>query len=125
MQRSYEIQELPPFLILHLKRFQKNDFFTEKNATIITFPIANLDLTPYFRPTATTENTVPTEADLRNNKLSLKQMRAFLTAQNKASLLTGALEKSDLVSHCVAVSNSLKSVKYNLVANICHESPGE
>jgi len=57
---------------------------------------------------ATTENTIPTEEDLRNNKLSVKEMRAFLTAQNKASLLAGALEKSDLVNHCVTVSNSLR-----------------
>lgn len=30
--------------MLHMKRFTKNNFFVEKNPTIVNFPIKNLDL---------------------------------------------------------------------------------
>jgi U4/U6.U5 tri-snRNP-associated protein 2 len=44
--KTYAITELPPYLILHLKRFVTNSFFTEKNVTIVTFPVKGLDLGP-------------------------------------------------------------------------------
>jgi len=43
-RKRYEIRALPRILILHMKRFQTNDFFQEKNPTIVTFPLTNLDL---------------------------------------------------------------------------------
>ncbi len=49
VSRRYELLELPPFLIFHLARFTKNKFFTEKNPTIVTFPIKNLDLGVYLQ----------------------------------------------------------------------------
>ncbi len=49
---SYELLELPPFLIFHLARFTKNKFFTEKNPTIVTFPVKNLDLGVYLQSKA-------------------------------------------------------------------------
>lgn len=33
--------------MIHIKRFTKNDFFVEKNPTIVNFPIKNLDLSDY------------------------------------------------------------------------------
>ena len=42
---KYTIKKLPNYLLLHVKRFSKNNFFKEKNLTIVNFPIKNLDLT--------------------------------------------------------------------------------
>jgi U4/U6.U5 tri-snRNP-associated protein 2 len=33
-----------PALLLQFKRFTKNNFFIEKNPTLVTFPVKNLDL---------------------------------------------------------------------------------
>ena len=38
------VTRLPRFLVLHMKRFQKNQFFREKNPTIVNFPVKNLAL---------------------------------------------------------------------------------
>lgn len=35
---------IPKFLILHIKRFTKNNFFVEKNPTIVNFPVKNLEM---------------------------------------------------------------------------------
>ncbi len=40
----YTITKLPQNLILFFKRFEKNMFFTEKNPTIINFPLKKLSL---------------------------------------------------------------------------------
>lgn len=42
--RRYKITKLPPFLILHMKRFTKNNFVEEKNATIVNFPLRGVDM---------------------------------------------------------------------------------
>lgn len=42
--KRYEIQKLPPYLILCFRRFKKNNFYLEKNPTIVNFPIKNVDL---------------------------------------------------------------------------------
>jgi U4/U6.U5 tri-snRNP-associated protein 2 len=42
-KKRYEIQKLPEYLIFHMKRFSKNFFFKEKNPTIVSFPITNLE----------------------------------------------------------------------------------
>jgi U4/U6.U5 tri-snRNP-associated protein 2 len=44
-KKRYRIIKLPRYLIVHVKRFFKNEFFMEKNPTIVNFPIKNLDLT--------------------------------------------------------------------------------
>ncbi|CAG0891762.1 unnamed protein product [Darwinula stevensoni] len=41
--KRFEITRLPPYIIMCCKRFQKNTFFTEKNPTIINFPIRGID----------------------------------------------------------------------------------
>ena len=42
---KYVIKQLPRYLFLHVKRFSKNNFFKEKNQSIVNFPIRGLDLT--------------------------------------------------------------------------------
>ncbi|XP_022653381.1 U4/U6.U5 tri-snRNP-associated protein 2-like isoform X1 [Varroa jacobsoni] len=41
--KRFEIIKLPKYLILYMKRFTRNTFFTEKNPTIVNFPIRNVD----------------------------------------------------------------------------------
>ncbi len=43
-RRTFKITRLPNFLALQFKRFTKNNFFIEKNPTLVTFPVKNLDL---------------------------------------------------------------------------------
>ncbi|KAH3764810.1 Peptidase C19, ubiquitin carboxyl-terminal hydrolase 2 [Pelomyxa schiedti] len=49
-RKKYIINKLPPYLVLHLKRFTKNSFFVEKNNTIVNFPMKNLDMRDYVHP---------------------------------------------------------------------------
>ncbi|CAI5965268.1 unnamed protein product [Closterium sp. NIES-65] len=44
----YRITRLPRYLILHMKRFKKNNFFIEKNPTLVNFPVKNLELKDYL-----------------------------------------------------------------------------
>jgi len=41
--------KLPQYLIVHIKRFTKNNFFTEKNPTIVTSPLKHFDFAPYMK----------------------------------------------------------------------------
>lgn len=49
--RSDKIQKFPRYLILHFRRFVKNNFFMEKNSTIVRFPMKGLDLHAYSNST--------------------------------------------------------------------------
>eukprot|EP01086_Lenisia_limosa_P013924 TRINITY_DN43648_c0_g1_i1.p1 TRINITY_DN43648_c0_g1~~TRINITY_DN43648_c0_g1_i1.p1 ORF type:complete len:493 (+),score=113.78 TRINITY_DN43648_c0_g1_i1:2-1480(+) len=42
--RKYQLTKLPKFLLLHLKRFTKNTFDMDKNPTIVTFTVTNLEM---------------------------------------------------------------------------------
>ena len=47
-QRRYKITRLPKYLIVHIKRFSKNtQQFSEKNPTIVNFPVRNLEMGPF------------------------------------------------------------------------------
>ena len=37
--KRFKLTRLPPFIVVHIKRFHKNTFFLEKNPTIVNFPI--------------------------------------------------------------------------------------
>ena len=45
----YTITKLPPFLVLHARRFARNNFFQEKNPVIITLPVKDLNFRSYLR----------------------------------------------------------------------------
>ncbi|CAO1633644.1 unnamed protein product [Parajaminaea phylloscopi] len=47
MIRRYKITKLPPFVILHVRRFTRNNFVEERNPTIVHFPIKDLQLKDY------------------------------------------------------------------------------
>ncbi|KAF7190973.1 putative mRNA-splicing protein ubp10 [Pseudocercospora fuligena] len=45
------LHPLPPFLIMHIKRFQPNKFLgSQRNPTIVTFNPRTLDVSPYVEP---------------------------------------------------------------------------
>ncbi|KAF2795631.1 cysteine proteinase [Melanomma pulvis-pyrius CBS 109.77] len=44
------LHPLPPYLMFHIKRFSKNKFVSERNPTIVTFPVSSLDMGPYVEP---------------------------------------------------------------------------
>ncbi len=50
-RRRYRLAHpLPPFLVLHIKRFSTNKFVAERNPTIVTFDPRSLDVAPYVEP---------------------------------------------------------------------------
>lgn len=75
-RRRYRIQQLPPYLILHLARFQTNQYIREKNPTIVAFPVRNLDLSDYVFQTDDSvgkgrkKENIPTEEDVRSMSVS-------------------------------------------------------
>eukprot|EP01036_Dinobryon_divergens_P022889 gene22889-31191_t len=57
VRRRYRITRLPRFLVLQLVRFTKNNFALEKNPTIITFPVKNLEMKDYlYRPSSSSSS---------------------------------------------------------------------
>ncbi|KAJ3284422.1 u4/U6.U5 tri-snRNP-associated protein 2-like protein [Rhizoclosmatium globosum] len=55
--KRFRITKLPQFLIFHIKRFTKNNFTTEKNSTIVNFPIRGMDMREYLDPAVKDSNT--------------------------------------------------------------------
>jgi U4/U6.U5 tri-snRNP-associated protein 2 len=50
-RRRYRLlHPLPPYLLIHIKRFSKNKFVSERNPTIVTFTTRELDMAPYVVP---------------------------------------------------------------------------
>ncbi|KAL7959661.1 hypothetical protein V8C34DRAFT_279019 [Trichoderma compactum] len=49
-KRHRLLHPLPPYLLLHVKRFSQNKFVSERNPTIVTFDARNLDVSPYVEP---------------------------------------------------------------------------
>ncbi|KAG6874414.1 hypothetical protein C0995_015150 [Termitomyces sp. Mi166 len=45
--RRFKCKRLPPYIIVHFRRFTKNVFVEEKNPTIINFPLRGLDFKNY------------------------------------------------------------------------------
>jgi U4/U6.U5 tri-snRNP-associated protein 2 len=100
-RRCYALTRLPPFLIMHLNRFTKNNFFTEKNPTIVNFPIRNLDLFDYLTPELKARVLVEREYD-------------------------EAVESGTVGDRKPPPTPRFGSTRYDLVANIRHEGkPGE
>ena len=44
--KKYSVKKLPPYLVFHIHRFKHNNFFLEKNNTLVSFPLQNLDMHP-------------------------------------------------------------------------------
>jgi U4/U6.U5 tri-snRNP-associated protein 2 len=70
-QRRYKLKKLPNYLILHLARFKKNNFYSEKNPTIVAFPLKNLDMKPYVhRESNESTKKMPTKEEIEAMSVS-------------------------------------------------------
>lgn len=45
--RRFKMLKLPPLLILHYRRFTKNNFVEERNRTIVNYPVKGLNMSDY------------------------------------------------------------------------------
>ncbi|CAE7363473.1 Usp39, partial [Symbiodinium microadriaticum] len=159
VRKQYKLKSLPRYLILHLNRFTKNNFYVEKNPTIVTFPVKNLEMRDYLQTpdtSATTAggnkstdcggevDTLLTKTTDDIDTMSVKELKevvrrfgnklevkAAASAVEKKQLQDVArtcmirrcsdnLEDSELMDECDATT--LLSSKYDLMANICHDS---
>ena len=125
-RKRYRLLKLPDYLILHLARFKTNRYSREKNPTIVAFPVKNLDLSAYTFPPEG-KATAPTEEQVR--KMSVKELKEMLLKYGQVDLVNSTVEKKELVQAAVdfAVTKlpDLLADKYDLVANITHESPAD
>jgi len=125
-RKRYRLLELPPYLILHLARFKTNNYSREKNPTIVAFPVKNLDLGSYTFP-KNGKQIPPTETEVR--AMTVKELQILLKKYGREDVMTRAVEKSDLMEASVDfVCKSLPDLladKYDLVANITHNSPAD
>jgi U4/U6.U5 tri-snRNP-associated protein 2 len=118
--RRYRIVRLPKFIIFHLKRFTKNNFFMEKNPTIVNFPVKNLELKDYVIPSHA--GSVPSREDL--SAMSISQLKQNLIKRGIS--VSDVVEKGDLIEramHSIQDTTPNAITKYNLLANIVHDSP--
>jgi U4/U6.U5 tri-snRNP-associated protein 2 len=65
-RKSFKIIKLPRYLLFSIKRFSRNAFFMDKNPTIVSFPISNLELKP-FTTEGSSKDTLSTKYDLLSN----------------------------------------------------------
>ena len=130
-RKRYRIVRLPPYLLMAVKRFSRNKFFTEKNPSIVNFPVRNLELKPYVAPEAAggtdpaTGKSLPSADELPS--LPASELLALIKRLGATSS-TGAapvLEKSEVVAQARAALASVVGTKYDLVANVVHDSPPE
>jgi len=47
-RQKFKIVKMPQYLVIHLKRFTRNNFFMEKNPTIVNFPMKSFDMAEHF-----------------------------------------------------------------------------
>ncbi|KAI9995620.1 hypothetical protein PInf_012685 [Phytophthora infestans] len=95
LKKTYRIDSLPAFLIFHVKRFTQ----------------------PGLRDYLKLDQSLPSEEELREKSIS--ELRSLLRKHNQST--EDCVEKSDLVEKILRVTQPC--TKYNLVANICHDSP--
>ncbi|WVQ94623.1 hypothetical protein IAU59_001703 [Kwoniella sp. CBS 9459] len=48
--KRHHLTMLPQYLILHIKRFTKNNFVEERNPTVVNFPLRGVDVREYVDP---------------------------------------------------------------------------
>jgi hypothetical protein len=152
IRKQYKIKKLPRYLILHLVRFTKNNFNLEKNPTIVTFPVKNLELRDYVSnpPAASSSVTCTMEniqemsqkdlqsyIEKRGSELQKKQLRLVVEKSqpikvqgNLPATAAAGVDASEALLDDLRVIAGLVldrelqalSTKYDLVANICHDS---
>ncbi|CAJ2671911.1 unnamed protein product [Trifolium pratense] len=114
---KYRVTRLPKYMILHMRRFTKNNFFVEKNPTLVNFPVKNLELKDYIPlPTAKGNLKLHSKYDLIANivhdgKPGEGSYRAFV--QRKSEELWYEMQDlhvSETLPHLVALSEAYMQI---------------
>ena len=125
VRKRYTLKRLPDILVCHFARFTKNNFFREKNPTIVNFPVKNLEMKRYLFADANDPALFPPDSQI--SKMGVGALKAVLNRHGVSA--TGCIEKADLVSRLRTEVLSRKqasgSTKFDLLANICHDSPAD
>eukprot|EP00615_Pteridomonas_danica_P001387 CAMPEP_0114336228 /NCGR_PEP_ID=MMETSP0101-20121206/5568_1 /TAXON_ID=38822 ORGANISM="Pteridomonas danica, Strain PT" /NCGR_SAMPLE_ID=MMETSP0101 /ASSEMBLY_ACC=CAM_ASM_000211 /LENGTH=285 /DNA_ID=CAMNT_0001468083 /DNA_START=806 /DNA_END=1663 /DNA_ORIENTATION=+ len=116
-RKRYDLLKLPPFIILHLSRFTKNNFYVEKNPTIVTFPVKNLELRDYVK--ICSDFGFPSKEELEQRSVS--ELKDILKTHKVG--WEGCVEKADLIDQVNSKVLAKIITKYDLLANVCHDSP--
>ena len=116
-KKQYVITKLPRYLIMHMKRFRKNNWYFEKNPTIVNFPVKNLEMKKYTRRRA---------PDITADSLDALSTKELVSMGRKYGI-TNAVEKEELLRQIrqrLDTSNNTASdeTKFNLLSNVCHET---
>lgn len=120
VEKTYRIVALPRFLLLNICRFTKNEFFFEKDTSIVLFPVRDLEMRDFFFP--------PVRAASRDIvlRMSVTPLRAFITQNGESCEGEEGLDA--LRAHALAMVErggmllpNMTCTKYDLVANICHD----
>ncbi len=120
IEKTYRVTRLPRFLVFTINRLKKNEFFVEKDSSIVLFPVQNLEMRDFFFP--------PVRAASREVvcKMSETPLKAFITHNGEsiegcdsvAKLREKALE---MVARGGMLLPNMTSTKYDLVGSICHD----
>jgi U4/U6.U5 tri-snRNP-associated protein 2 len=149
VRKQYRIQTLPRYLILHLVRFTKNNFSLEKNSTIVTFPVKNLEMRDFLfhdegdmssfeklsqqkdidscpsfdAVQCMEEGALRTLINRLGSELHLLQLHNSDVRNASKSSQETDLEELRLIAISVVHRIQLfASTKYDLLVNICHDS---
>lgn len=135
-RKQYRIKRLPRYLVLHLVRFTKNNFSVEKNPTIVTFPVRNLEMKDFLfanQVTQSLDQDIPRPEEITT--MSIEQLQNFIqnagSSFHQQEMNIILQEKSNVIENLRIVSYSVlervelfKATKYDLIANITHVGEG-
>ena len=127
-KRRYRIKKLPEYLVVHLGRFKKNNFSVEKNPTIVTFPIKNLDLNDFlYGDDGAKIGAIAVPSKEAVQSMGIKDMKELLTLHGRAASFRNVVEKEELTKLAVDLCEAGGGVNlnnvYDLVASTCHDTP--
>ena len=105
----YALTRLPRYLIVHYQRFADNAFFTEKNPTLVTFPLRGLDLRDLLD-----------RSDERGSVDSMTVRELMEEARSKGWDVAGVVELDELRQR-VRDGRAGGGTTYDLISNIVHE----
>ncbi|KAK6797029.1 hypothetical protein RDI58_004730 [Solanum bulbocastanum] len=112
----YRVTKLPKYLILHMRRFTKNNFFMEKNPTLELF---------FLIPNPPHAGTFKKGVESRVMRGSVLQAY-FLAGAVMLNFPVKNLELKDYIPLPAPKENEKLRSKYDLIANIVHDGkPGE
>lgn len=116
-RKLFGITRLPPYLLLHMKRFTKNVFGVEKNKTIVNFPIRNLDFKPYIVLDAFTPQELAEK--------SVADLKAIL--KKRKIRFDDIVERDELFDRIIKSNPSLegKPTRYELISSVSHTGEWE